>query len=63
MFLPIWRMRRGMTLGAGPTLAPGPPIKLSETPASVRTPPPGFGADTDQVLADLGPLVQAKTKG
>jgi crotonobetainyl-CoA:carnitine CoA-transferase CaiB-like acyl-CoA transferase len=45
---------RGMTIGAGPTLAPGPPLKLSETPASVRTPPPEFGADTDRVLAGLG---------
>ena len=45
---------RGMTLGAGPTLAPGPPLKLSDTPPSVRTPPPLFGADTDEVLAGLG---------
>ena len=33
---------------------PGPPIKLSATPASIRTPPPAFGADTDAVLAGLG---------
>lgn len=33
---------------------PASPIKLSETPASLRTPPPTFGADTDAVLAALG---------
>ncbi|HZP43675.1 MAG TPA: CaiB/BaiF CoA-transferase family protein [Candidatus Binatia bacterium] len=49
---------RGMVVElATPTGAmrfPGPPIKLSDTPASVRTPPPTFGADTDAVLASLG---------
>ena len=34
--------------------APAPPIKLSDTPAAIRTPPPAFGADTDAVLAELG---------
>ena len=33
---------------------PASPIRLSETPASLRTPPPTFGADTDSVLASLG---------
>jgi crotonobetainyl-CoA:carnitine CoA-transferase CaiB-like acyl-CoA transferase len=33
---------------------PASPIKLSETPASLRTPPPTFGSDTDAVLASLG---------
>ena len=31
-----------------------PAWRLSETPASIRTPPPAFGADTDAVLASLG---------
>ncbi len=35
-----------------PTL--GNPIKLSDTPAALRTPPPLFGQDTDAVLAALG---------
>lgn len=33
---------------------PACPVKLSETPASLRTPPPAFGADTDAVLVSLG---------
>jgi crotonobetainyl-CoA:carnitine CoA-transferase CaiB-like acyl-CoA transferase len=43
-----------MDTPAGPTRFFGPPIKLSATPASVRTPPAGLGAHTDQVLASLG---------
>jgi crotonobetainyl-CoA:carnitine CoA-transferase CaiB-like acyl-CoA transferase len=43
-----------MQTPGGRTLVIGSPIKLSETPASVRTPPPGFGAHTDSVLAALG---------
>jgi crotonobetainyl-CoA:carnitine CoA-transferase CaiB-like acyl-CoA transferase len=43
-----------MDTPAGPTRYFGPPIKLSETPASVRTPPAGLGAHTDEVLASLG---------
>jgi len=39
---------------SGPLRFPGTPIKLSETPAAIRTAPPGFGAHTDAVLADLG---------
>lgn len=38
----------------GKTPAIGTPIKLSETPASIRTPPPYFGQHTDTVLAELG---------
>ncbi len=49
---------RGMVVSmdtpAGPTRFFGPPIKLSETPASIRTPPAGLGAHTDEVLASLG---------
>jgi crotonobetainyl-CoA:carnitine CoA-transferase CaiB-like acyl-CoA transferase len=32
----------------------GHPIRFSETPAAVRTPPPALGADTDQVLTAIG---------
>lgn len=35
-----------------PTL--GNPIRLSETPPALRTPPPLFGQDTEAVLASLG---------
>src|SRR5581483_10855069 len=46
---------RGMVVGEGPAAMIGPPIKLSETPASIRTPPPArFGEHTDAVLRDLG---------
>jgi crotonobetainyl-CoA:carnitine CoA-transferase CaiB-like acyl-CoA transferase len=45
---------RGMVLGEGPGRMPGPPIKLSETPASVRTPPARFGEHTEAVLGELG---------
>jgi crotonobetainyl-CoA:carnitine CoA-transferase CaiB-like acyl-CoA transferase len=43
-----------METPSGPTRFFGPPIKLSETPASVRTPPAGLGAHTDEVLASIG---------
>jgi crotonobetainyl-CoA:carnitine CoA-transferase CaiB-like acyl-CoA transferase len=45
---------RGMAAGDGARVFPGPPIKLSETPASIRTEPAGFGEHTDAVLAGLG---------
>ena len=45
---------RGMVVERDGFRMPGPPIKLSATPASIRTPPPAFGADTDAVLAGLG---------
>jgi crotonobetainyl-CoA:carnitine CoA-transferase CaiB-like acyl-CoA transferase len=37
----------------------GLPIKLSRTPGSVRTPPRGPGADTDEVLRGLGVVAPA----
>ena len=46
---------RGMILdqpNGPPTL--GNPVKLSETPPSLRTPPPLFGQHTEDVLRDLG---------
>jgi crotonobetainyl-CoA:carnitine CoA-transferase CaiB-like acyl-CoA transferase len=45
---------RGMAVGEGASLMPGPPIRLSETPASIRTAPARFGEHTDAVLAELG---------
>ena len=38
----------------GPTRVIGTPIKLSDTPGSVRTPPPTLGQHTDAVLGELG---------
>jgi crotonobetainyl-CoA:carnitine CoA-transferase CaiB-like acyl-CoA transferase len=32
----------------------GIPFQLSDTPASIRTPPPTLGQDTDAILAELG---------
>ena len=32
----------------------GIPFQLSETPASIRTPPPALGEGTDEILEDLG---------
>jgi glutaryl-CoA transferase len=32
----------------------GIPFRLSATPASIRTPPPTLGQDTDEILAELG---------
>jgi crotonobetainyl-CoA:carnitine CoA-transferase CaiB-like acyl-CoA transferase len=44
---------RGMVLGEDASLAPGPPVKLSETPATIRSAPPAFGQHTDEVLRGL----------
>jgi formyl-CoA transferase/CoA:oxalate CoA-transferase len=42
-------------LTAGTIRVLGTPLKLSETPASIRTPPPALGQHTDAILAgDLG---------
>src|SRR5439155_16727079 len=45
---------RGMILGEGEALMPGFPVKLSDTPPSLRTPPAVFGEHTDEVLRELG---------
>jgi len=41
-------------LAAGPIRVLGTPLKLSETPAAVRTPPPVLGQHTAAILAELG---------
>jgi crotonobetainyl-CoA:carnitine CoA-transferase CaiB-like acyl-CoA transferase len=38
----------------GPLRVLGIPVKLSDTPGAVRTPPPRLGEHTDAVLQDLG---------
>jgi crotonobetainyl-CoA:carnitine CoA-transferase CaiB-like acyl-CoA transferase len=38
----------------GPTTQVAPPFHLARTPATVRTPPPLAGEDTDAILAELG---------
>jgi crotonobetainyl-CoA:carnitine CoA-transferase CaiB-like acyl-CoA transferase len=43
---------------AGRVRAPGIPVRLSETPASVRRHPPLLGEHTDEVLAELGYTTQ-----
>src|SRR5882672_10120466 len=45
---------RGMVVGEGASVMLGPPIKLSDTPASLRTPPATFGEHTEEVLRALG---------
>jgi crotonobetainyl-CoA:carnitine CoA-transferase CaiB-like acyl-CoA transferase len=43
-----------METAVGSMRMPGTPIKLSDTPASLRTPPPALGEHTDEVLTSLG---------
>jgi glutaryl-CoA transferase len=50
---------RGMTVGLehpvlGPVRQVGVPFKLSRTPATIRTPPPLLGEQTDEILRELG---------
>jgi len=45
---------RAMILGEGEGLMPGFPVKLSDTPPSLRTAPAGFGQHTEDVLRQLG---------
>src|SRR5262249_36593173 len=45
---------RGLVTERDGLRVPGPAIKLSATPASIRTSAPTFGADTNAVLAELG---------
>lgn len=45
---------RGMVIEDGDSRTVGNPVKLSETPASIRTAPATFGQHTDEVLHSLG---------
>ena len=45
---------------AGPTKVTGVPIKLSETPGSVRTPPPTLGQHTEEVLESVLEMDEAQ---
>lgn len=48
------RMIVDVSTASGPMRMTGVPIKLSDTPGSIRTPPPAFGEHTDGVLGSLG---------
>lgn len=45
---------------AGPTKVTGVPIKLSETPGAVRTPPPTLGQHTEEVLESVLEMDEAQ---
>ncbi len=54
-----WARERRMTIEVdhpvlGRTRQVAPPFELSSTPASVRTPPPLLGEQTDEILSELG---------
>jgi crotonobetainyl-CoA:carnitine CoA-transferase CaiB-like acyl-CoA transferase len=48
---------------AGPIQVLGVPIKLSDTPGAVRTPPPALGQHTDDILRDDCGLSSAEIAG
>lgn len=39
---------------AGVLRGVGLPLRFSDTPAEIRRPPPGLGADTDEILTEMG---------
>jgi crotonobetainyl-CoA:carnitine CoA-transferase CaiB-like acyl-CoA transferase len=58
-------VHRGLFQDVAGMRAPGLPIRLSDTPGGIRTPPPALGRDTDAVLAGLGfgPAEIARLRG
>ena len=51
---PLFNAREMVTQTDQRTPALGVPVKLSQTPGSVRTAPAAFGENTDQILKELG---------
>jgi crotonobetainyl-CoA:carnitine CoA-transferase CaiB-like acyl-CoA transferase len=45
---------RGMAAEIGDYRGWGPPIKFSRTPGAIRRPPPRYGANGREVLAEFG---------
>ncbi len=51
---PLFRAREMVSPTDPAAAALGVPVKLGATPGSVRTAPPAFGENTDQILGELG---------
>jgi crotonobetainyl-CoA:carnitine CoA-transferase CaiB-like acyl-CoA transferase len=51
---PLFNARDMVTHRNQPTPALGVPVKLSQTPGAVRTAPPSFGENTEEILGKLG---------
>jgi crotonobetainyl-CoA:carnitine CoA-transferase CaiB-like acyl-CoA transferase len=51
---PLFKALQMVTPTDQRTPALGVPVKLSQTPGSLRTPPVAFGENTDQILKELG---------
>jgi crotonobetainyl-CoA:carnitine CoA-transferase CaiB-like acyl-CoA transferase len=59
---PLFRERQMVTQVKAPggrkSIALGVPIKLSDTPGSIRTPPVGFGENAGDILSEIGYTAQ-----